>query len=209
MNKTGDVASLERAARSTSHPVIRRPQRTLTPEESEAVRGVAALNLQGALILGIVDPVPGASPMSEAEGAWVREEVWPAYLQASERKYPFGFARWATCERGTCWNCLYGRCDLCVHRQQGGPHVDDNTDWVRSTRGRCIAELILRPGGELCVWWCRCPCPNDGSTPAGTKDPAEGAGPPTGGVSQPAGASGDGLRAGIGGADAGAQFVLF
>ncbi|MFZ4249536.1 DUF6248 family natural product biosynthesis protein [Streptomyces griseoincarnatus] len=25
-----------------------------------------------------------------------------------------------------------------------------------------MARLILRPGGEPCVWWCRCACPKDG-----------------------------------------------
>ncbi|MEU5436483.1 DUF6248 family natural product biosynthesis protein [Streptomyces sp. NPDC020719] len=115
--------------------------------------------------MGIVDPAPNPSPMSEAEGAWVRELVWPDHLRAIDSKYPWGFFRWSTCERGTCWNCLARRCDLCVHRQEGGPHEDDNTDWVWSAAGRCAARLILRPGGEPCVWWCRCPCPKDGPAP--------------------------------------------
>ncbi|QRV58731.1 hypothetical protein I6J40_34220 [Streptomyces californicus] len=74
-------------------PVIRRPQRTLTPEEHETVRGTAALNFQAGLIMGIIDPVPNLSPMSEAEGEWVREQVWPAFLTDIDRKYPFGFWR--------------------------------------------------------------------------------------------------------------------
>ncbi|MGY5099495.1 DUF6248 family natural product biosynthesis protein [Streptomyces sp. 900105245] len=147
------------------HAVIRRPQRILTPEENEVVRRTALLNLQGALIMGIVDPVPNASPMPEEAGAWVREHVWPAHFHAIERKYPWGFARWAMCERGTCWNCLSGRHDLCVHRQKGGPDVDGNRDWMHSQDGRCVAPLILRPGGEPCVWWCRCDCPKDGAAP--------------------------------------------
>ncbi|MFD5589772.1 DUF6248 family natural product biosynthesis protein [Streptomyces sp. NPDC127063] len=145
--------------------VIRRPQRVLTHEERERVRETAALNFQAALIMGIVDPVPNASPMSEEEGAWVREHVWPEHLQQIERKYPHGFARWSMCERGTCWNCLSGRCDICVHRQKGGPHVDSNQDWVTNPQGRTVARLILRPGGEPCVWWCRCACPKDGPAP--------------------------------------------
>lgn len=149
-----------------THPVIRRPQRTLTPEDYQAIQDTALLNLQGALILGIADPVPNPSPMSEDEGAWVREHVWPGHFQTIERRYPFGFHRWSNCERGTCWNCLAGRCDLCVHRQEGGPHVDDNADWVCSSRGRCVARLIPRPAGERCVWWCRCACPKDGPAPS-------------------------------------------
>ncbi|MEU8828866.1 DUF6248 family natural product biosynthesis protein [Streptomyces sp. NPDC048636] len=158
---------MNETASAAARPVIRRPQRTLTPEEREIVRGTSALNLQGALIMGIVDPVPNPSPMSEDEGAWVREQVWPEYFTMIDRKYPFGFNRWANCERGTCWNCRSGRCDLCVHRQEGGPHVDDNTDWVRDTRGRGVAKLILRADDAPCLWWCRCPCLKDGPIPAG------------------------------------------
>ncbi|MFE5715799.1 DUF6248 family natural product biosynthesis protein [Streptomyces sp. NPDC056501] len=173
MNETRGPAGPRPEARLLAPPVIRRPQRTLTPEEREIVRGISNLNFQGALIMGIVDPVPNPSPMGEAEGAWVREQVWPAHLQGIERKYPFGFARWAMCERGTCWNCLAGRCDLCVHRQEGGPHVDDNIDWVRDIRGRGVAKFIVRPGGEPCVWWCRCACPKSEPTPEGPAAPVE------------------------------------
>lgn len=158
-----------RSAVSTS--VIRRPQRTLTPEERRRVWDMALLNLHGALIMGITDPVPNPSAMTEEEGAWVREQVWPTYFHEIERKYPFGFARWAMCERGTCWNCLAGRCDRCVHRQRGGPHVDNNTDWVHGLRGRCVAKVIVRPGGEPCVWWCRCPCSKDAEESAAQPSP--------------------------------------
>lgn len=146
--------------------VIRRPQRVLTHEERERVRDTAALNFQAALIMGIIDPVPNSSPMPEDAGAWVREHAWPEHIQQIERKYPHGFARWSMCERGTCWNCLSGRCDICVHRQKGGPDVDSNQDWVTDHRGRNVARLIPRPGGEPCVWWCRCACPKDGPAPA-------------------------------------------
>ncbi|MEU9535893.1 DUF6248 family natural product biosynthesis protein [Streptomyces sp. NPDC048213] len=147
-------------------PVIRRPQRTLTPEELEAVQDTALLNLQGGLIMGIIDPVPNPSPMREDEGAWVREQVWPEFMTSIDRKYPWGFWRWSNCERGTCWNCLSRRCDLCVHRQEGGPHVDDNTDWVYDVEGRGLAKVIVRSDDAPCVWWCRCPCAKDGSAPA-------------------------------------------
>ncbi|QHC33896.1 DUF6248 family natural product biosynthesis protein [Streptomyces sp. HF10] len=146
--------------------VIRRPQRILTPEERERVRDMPLLNLQGALIMGITDPVPNASPMPEDAGAWVREYAWPAHWQEMEDRYPFGFHRWSTCERGTCWNCLNGRCDICVHRQNGGPSVDGNREWVTNHQGRTVAEFIPRPDGEPCVWWCRCECPKGGPAPA-------------------------------------------
>lgn len=146
--------------------VLRRPQRILTPEERERVQDMPLLNLQGAMIMGITDPVPNASPMPEDAGAWVREHAWPAHFQPTESRYPFGFHRWSMCERGTCWNCLSGRHDICVHRQKGGPDVDGNREWVTNHQGRTVAELIPRPGGEPCVWWCRCECPKDGPAPA-------------------------------------------
>ncbi|CUW33437.1 MULTISPECIES: DUF6248 family natural product biosynthesis protein [Streptomyces] len=187
--------------------VIRRPQRTLTPEEREIVRGTASLNFQGGLYMGIIDPVPNPSPMSEDEGAWVREQVWPVFLTEIDRKYPFGFWRWANCERGTCWNCLGGRCELCVHRQQGGPHVDDNVDWVHNSRGRVVAKLIVRPDGAPCVWWCRCPCPKDGPLAVEPAAPVEAeAGPAEPG---PGGAKRGGRRTrGSESVDA-AQYTLF
>ncbi len=128
------AAREQRPARDL-HTVIRRPRRVLTDEERERVRDTAALNFQGALIMGIIDPVPNASPMPEEAGAWVREHVWPEHFHKIERKYPHGFARWSMCERGTCWNCLSGRCDICVHRQKGGPDVDDNRDSVTNHQG--------------------------------------------------------------------------
>ncbi|MFH8410387.1 DUF6248 family natural product biosynthesis protein [Streptomyces sp. NPDC018019] len=158
--------------------VIRRPQRTLTPQERAMVRNTSALNLQGGLIMGIIDPVPNPSPMGEDEGAWVREQVWPVFFTEIDKKYPFGFWRWSVCERGTCWNCLSGRCELCVHRQEGSPYVDDNVAWVHNTRGQCVAKFIVRPDDAPCVWWCRCPCPKDGSVTVEPAGPVEGeAGP--------------------------------
>ncbi|KUL73939.1 MULTISPECIES: DUF6248 family natural product biosynthesis protein [unclassified Streptomyces] len=175
------AAREQRPARDV-RTVIRRPQRVLTVEERKRVRDTAALNFQAALIMGIIDPVPNASPMPEEAGAWVREHVWPEHIQQIERKYPHGFARWSMCERGTCWNCLNGRCDICVHRQRGGPDVDRNQDWVTNHQGIAVARLILRPDGEPCVWWCRCACLKDGpapARPAAKVKPAPGAPPAT------------------------------
>ncbi|MGP4085471.1 DUF6248 family natural product biosynthesis protein [Streptomyces sp. KR55] len=143
-----------------------RPQRKLTEAEWDVVRRTKLLNLHGALILGIVDPVPNPSPMPEAEGAWVREHVWTEPFHKIDRKYPWGFWRWSLCEKGTCWNCLNHRCDLCIHRQKGGPDIDDNEESVHNQHGRHVATFIPRPGGEPCMWWCRCPCPKTGEAPA-------------------------------------------
>lgn len=165
---------------------IRRPQRTLTPEERERVQDTALLNFQGALIMGIVDPVPNPSPMPEEAGAWVREHVWPQHMTTIDLKYPHGFHRWSMCERGTCWNCLSGRHDLCVHRQKGGPSIDDNRDWVHNQQGRCVAPFILRPGGEPCMWWCRCSCPKVDLAPAEAQPAAAVAPTPAGPVPAPA-----------------------
>ncbi|MFJ4702978.1 DUF6248 family natural product biosynthesis protein [Streptomyces sp. NPDC088768] len=137
---------------------IRRPQRRLSAEERERVRAVQSLALHRMLHLGLVDPVPNPSPMSEEEGAWVRRHVWPAFLRRIDDGYAFGFWRWSFCERGTCWNCLFGRCEWCMHRQKGGPDACDNTEIVHNHMGRNVAKFLPRPGGEPCVWWCRCPC---------------------------------------------------
>ncbi|MER7971035.1 DUF6248 family natural product biosynthesis protein [Streptomyces sp. NPDC096080] len=123
------------------------------------------------LHLGLVDPVPNPSPMSEEEGAWVREHAWSDYFRTLDRGYTWGFVRWSTCEKGTCWNCLAGRCEWCMDRQRGGPLVDDNKDWVHNQQGIGVAELILRPGGETCVWQCRCLCPKAGPPPAKKSPP--------------------------------------
>lgn len=138
---------------------VRRPQRRLSEAEREVVRGVQSLPFHRMLHLGLVDPVPNPSPMSEDEGAWVREYVWPGFFHQIDDGYAFGFWRWAFCERGTCWNCLAGRCEWCMHRQKGGPDACDNAESVHNQHGRTVAKFIPRPGGEPCVWWCRCPCP--------------------------------------------------
>ncbi|MDH6545557.1 DUF6248 family natural product biosynthesis protein [Streptomyces sp. SPB4] len=164
-----------RAAEPVRDPlqmVIRRPRRTLTPEEREVVQDVPLLNLQGALIMGLVDPVPNSSPMPEDDGAWVRAHVWPAHFRPTEKRYPWGFHRWSMCERGVCWNCLANRCDVCVHRQKGGPDVDDNRDWVHGSTGHIVSRLILRADDAPCVWWCRCPCAKNGPAPSRKPAPA-------------------------------------
>ncbi|MFD5066223.1 DUF6248 family natural product biosynthesis protein, partial [Streptomyces sp. NPDC058394] len=85
---------------------------------------------------------------------------------------------------------------------------DGNIDWVRDTRGRCVAQFIVRPGGEPCVWWCRCACPKSEPTP-------EGPAAPIGDEAvreEPAGAAGasPGIRRRQGSPDsAGAQYALF
>ncbi|MER5951192.1 DUF6248 family natural product biosynthesis protein [Streptomyces sp. NPDC001904] len=155
---------------------VRRPQRVLSSSELRVVHETSLLNLHGALLMGIVDPVANPSAMSEAEGDWVRSNVWPEHLKTIDRKYPWGFYRWSTCERGTCWNCLAGRCDWCVDRQQGGPNQDDNTGWLLNQHGFAVAKHILRPGGERCIWWCRCACDKTGALARRARVPAQSAG---------------------------------
>ncbi|MGP3777015.1 DUF6248 family natural product biosynthesis protein (plasmid) [Streptomyces sp. SDT5-1] len=148
-------------------PVLRRPQRTLTADEAAQIgrfKRSSLLNFYGAKHMGILDPVRNPSPMSEDEGAQVRETVWPKHLQVLEDRYVWGFF-WSMCERGTCWNCLSGDCGGCLHRNKGGPHACDNTEIVYWPNGQRAADLILRPGGEECVWWCRCPCLKFGAPP--------------------------------------------
>ena len=143
-----------------------RPQRQLTGADHEVLARVETLCFHRMLHLGLVDPVPNPSPMSEAEGTWVREHAWHGFHHHIDDGYAWGFWRWAFCEKGTCWNCLAGRCEWCMHRQKGGPDRCDNTDWVHNHRGLPVARFILRPGGEPCVWWCRCPCAKTGPAPA-------------------------------------------
>ncbi|WTX92856.1 DUF6248 family natural product biosynthesis protein (plasmid) [Streptomyces sp. NBC_00637] len=123
----------------------RRPQRKLTAAEHDVVAGVQTLHLHRMLHLGLIDPVPNPSPMSEEEGAWVREHVWPSYLHRIDDGYAWGFWRWSLCERGTCWNCLAGRCDGCLHRQKGRPDACDNAETVHNHLGRNVATLIPAP----------------------------------------------------------------
>lgn len=126
------------------------------------------LRMIGAKILGILDPVPLPSPMSEDEGAWVRAHAWTDGLREIEARYPHGFHRWCSCQRGTCWNCLNDRCDICVHRQRGGPDVDEHepSGSVTDARGYVVALIVLRDGQRPCRWMCRCPCPKTGPAPA-------------------------------------------
>jgi hypothetical protein len=123
------------------------------------------LRVNAALILGIVDPIPLPSPMSEDQAAWVREHAWTPALLAMDRDYPYGFHRWCDCQRGTCWNCLNNRCDICVHRQRGGPDIATTGPAVTDRRGFVIAMIVLRDTQRPCRWTCRCPCPKTGPAP--------------------------------------------
>lgn len=149
-----------------------RPQRILTDQEWEILRATDGLTLHRVLLLGIADPVPAPSPMPEDEGAWVREHAWPAWMRVVERGYPWGFWRWTHCQRGSCWNCMNERCDLCVHRQRGGPDVAPGHEAVHGLRGESVARFLPRPDGAVCSWTCRCPCPKTGDLPAPRPRPA-------------------------------------
>ncbi len=135
----------------------------------ERLAEVPLLRLHAALILGICDPVPMPSPMSEADGAWVREHAWTSALRKIDEPYPYGLYRWCLCQSGTCWNCLVGRCDLCVHRQQGGPDISGHgpARTITDSRGFVVAVFVLRDGERPCRWTCRCPCPKTGLVPDG------------------------------------------
>ncbi|MFE6305004.1 DUF6248 family natural product biosynthesis protein [Nocardiopsis sp. NPDC057823] len=150
---------------------MKRPQRILTEEEWEHVRDTPALTLHKALILGLVDPVPNPSPMPEEAGAWVREHVWPRWIRVIDDPYPWGYWRWSNCERGSCWNCINGRCDICVHRQKGGPDTDSHPDIVHALDGRHLAPLLRPDDNPVCTWLCRCPCPKTGPIDTAEADP--------------------------------------
>ncbi|MFE7461610.1 DUF6248 family natural product biosynthesis protein [Nocardiopsis terrae] len=154
-----------------------RPQRTLTEDELDMIRDWPALCLHRALLQGLVDPAPNPSPMTEEDASWVREHAWQAHHREIESGYPFGWHRYGYCERGSCWNCLAKRCDLCVHRQQGGPSRDDGRSWVYNHRGRPVSTLLRLPKGGECVWWCRCPCPKTGPLATETTTAPAPAGP--------------------------------
>lgn len=129
----------------------------------DRLRALPALCLHRTLLLGLADPVVMPSPMSEAEGAWVREHAWTPAM----RKLDDGFYRWCLCQHGTCWNCLNRRCDLCVHRQHGGPNVDDAAPsaWIHASGGEAVARIVLRDGEQPCRWVCACPCEKTTPTP--------------------------------------------
>lgn len=149
--------------------IPRRPQRTLTEQELDRIRDTPALILHKSLILGLVDPVPRPSPMPEHEGTWVREHVWPTWIRTIDDPYPWGFWRWSSCERGSCWNCINHACGTtpCVHRQQG-PHIDREPDHLYNQHGQRRATVLRPEDNPVCVWLCRCPCSKEGTvvTPA-------------------------------------------
>ncbi|MET9713649.1 DUF6248 family natural product biosynthesis protein [Nocardiopsis alba] len=138
---------------------LTRPPRPLTPELLKSLRDTPRLTFHKSLILGIADPVPNPSPMSETDGEWVRHNVWPSWMRTIDDPYPCGFWRWTNCERGRCWNCIGNRCDLCIHRQQQGPDIDRSPDLIRAQDGRPIAPLLRPDNNPECVWMCRCECP--------------------------------------------------
>lgn len=146
----------------SSHPPAR-PPRALTPDLWERLRATPHLTLHRALLLGIADPVPNPSPMSEDDGQWVRHNVWPAWMREIEHPYPFGYWRWTNCQRGRCWNCINSRCDLCIHRHQGGPSTAQGSDYVSNHNGTWVAPILRPDHNPTCVWMCRCPCPTTGS----------------------------------------------
>lgn len=130
----------------------------------ERVSKTPLLRLHAALIMGIADPVLMTSPMSEAEGAWVRQHAWTPHLRTMEDVYPYGYRRWCSCQRGTCWNCLAGRCDICVHRQNP-PERDDDAGAVTDQHGYVVARVIHLRGQKPCLWVCKCPCEQRGVIP--------------------------------------------
>ncbi|MER6626220.1 DUF6248 family natural product biosynthesis protein [Streptomyces sp. NPDC000931] len=144
-----------------------RPQRKLTDADWRYVFSFSGLRLHGALIMGVVDPVPhpAGSPMSDEDAAWVREHAWTPALREIDASYPWGL-EWSACEQGTCWNCLVsGRCDLCVHRQHGGPETETDLGAVTDRSGCVVARIVHAPDQTPCQWLCRCPCEQAGAHP--------------------------------------------
>lgn len=139
----------------------------LTDEEYRHVaEHTTLLRLHGALILGIVDPTPMPSPMSEEEGRWVREHAWTDGLCGIENAYPWGFHRWCSCQSGTCWPCSVDRCDRCVTREHGGPRYDEDAGSVTTGDGFVVARIVHRDDQRPCRSICVCTCPKTGPAPA-------------------------------------------
>lgn len=113
------------------------------------------LRVNAAMILGICDPVLMPSPMSEEEGAWVREHAWTPGLRAIEDVYPYGIHRWCACQSGWCWNCLNKRCDICVHRQHA-PEADVDAGTITDRHGYVVALIVHLPHQKPCRWVCKC-----------------------------------------------------
>lgn len=138
---------------------LTRPPRPLTPDLLQALRDTPRLTFHKTLLMGLGDPVPNPSPMSEEEGEWVRKNVWPQWMRTLDDPYPHGFWRWTHCQRGRCWNCLNKRCDLCIHRHQEGPKVSRDPDHIHNQHGRQVAPILRPDNNPECVWMCRCQCP--------------------------------------------------
>ncbi|GAA1614233.1 hypothetical protein GCM10009733_008030 [Nonomuraea maheshkhaliensis] len=131
----------------------------------EHVAKTPLLRFHAALILGIVDPTLMPSPMSEAQGEWVRQNAWTKALRAIENVYPYGIHRWCRCQAGTCWNCLSKRCAICVHRQHS-PKKDDAAGTVTDRRGFVIGVIVHLPHQKPCTWVCKCLCRQRGAIPS-------------------------------------------
>ncbi|MFF9410424.1 DUF6248 family natural product biosynthesis protein [Streptomyces anandii] len=126
------------------------------------------LRLIGASIMGILDPVPSSvtSPMTEAEGAWVRANAWTRGLRKIEDAYPHGFHRWCSCERGICHPCSSGHHAQCV--SASGPRLDDYAGTITDRGGFVVAVIHHGLGQQPCRWLCPCPHPADGTDPVDT-----------------------------------------
>ncbi|MCF2435929.1 DUF6248 family natural product biosynthesis protein [Streptomyces thinghirensis] len=112
------------------------------------------LRYVGASIMGILDPIPVplTSPMSDAEGAWVRANAWTKALRRIDAAYPHGFHRWCSCERGTCHPCRSGHHDQCV--STNGPRVDDDAGTMTDRDGFVVAVIRYRSSERPCRWTC-------------------------------------------------------
>ncbi|MER7056599.1 DUF6248 family natural product biosynthesis protein [Streptomyces sp. NPDC000351] len=126
------------------------------------------LRYVGASIMGILDPIPAplASPMNDAEGAWVRANAWTKALRRIDAAYPHGFHRWCSCERGTCHPCRSGHHDQCV--STNGPRVDDDAGTMTDRDGFVVAVIRYRSGERPC-WW-NCPCTHTAANGDGDGD---------------------------------------
>ncbi|WP_199550149.1 DUF6248 family natural product biosynthesis protein [Streptomyces sp. N35] len=122
----------------------------------------------GGAIMGILDPVPSPvpSPMSEQEGAWVREHAWTKGLRKIEAAYPHGFHRWCACERGTCVSCRGGHHEQCI--SGNGPRVEQDDGTITDRDGFVVAVLLHGPGKRPCRWQCRCAHPTRREVARGT-----------------------------------------
>lgn len=112
------------------------------------------------------DAGAGGGPTPE-QAAWVRANVWPAWMRAMDDDYPehgcFLF-RMCYCEIGLCVACSENepRHDLCLTRQHGGRSLGWDMAvwaWTKSRQpidGRTVADVTV--AGRSCRWRCPCGC---------------------------------------------------